>query len=830
MGKSLSKAFLVLAVLFAVAASAAEAQSGRVTGQVLDTDGHGMGGVTVAIDELGRATVTDPNGRYDFSDVAPGTYTLTFTLDENVETVADVVVSAGETARLDHSVAWNVSFADTLTVYSASRRQERIVDAPAAVTHISEEEIEREASHGQLPKLLEFTPGAQVTQSGLYDFNFNTRGFNSSLNRRIVTLIDGRDPSVPFLGAQEWAAISMPLDDLASAELVRGPSSALYGANAFNGVLNLVSKQARYSEGGFGRLAGGELSTVNADLRQGGEIGGGWFYKVNGGYRGSDDFTQSRRTTPSPQNPAGRTPAQVTLDEYGTTSHGVLPGELIDPVLDDDEIVFGGARLDKYLDNGHAATIEGGYASIEGPVFQTGIGRVQLLDIERPWARANYNAPHWNLLGYWNGRDGVQRSLQATSPLDPNGRQGLLLLDSTNWQVELQGNTDLFDGRARLVGGASYGEEEIQTDRTLTFADIEADFTAAFAQADFDITNRLKLVLAGRYDESNLHDSQFSPKGSLVFALTPNQTIRATYNEAFQVANYSEFFLQAPVAPPLTALAALEQALAGLPGFVPLGFGAIPVLAVGNANLDIEEIETWELGYTGVLGGRTLLTADYYNSSAQNFISDLLPNVSAAGRLNSDFPFYTPPAALSGVARAVLLAQLQGLLAQIPALAALSNNFDGAPILVGATYTNFGEVDTEGIDVGLQWHISRPWRLNLNYSWFDFEIVEAPSSQLANQLKPNAPEHSFSTGLLYTVDRWDAGLNFRWVDGFDWSAGVFNGEVPSYELIDLVGNYRVTDSIGLGLNVSNLTDEEHWQAFGGDVLGRRALGSIKFEW
>ena len=51
-------------------------------------------------------------------------------------------------------------------------------------------------------------PGAEVTQSGIYDYNFNTRGFNSSLNRRVATLIDGRNPAVPFLGAQEWAAMT----------------------------------------------------------------------------------------------------------------------------------------------------------------------------------------------------------------------------------------------------------------------------------------------------------------------------------------------------------------------------------------------------------------------------------------------------------------------------------------------------------------------------------------------------------------------------------------------------------------------------------------------
>ena len=158
---------------------------------------------------------------------------------------------------------------------------------------------------------------------------------------------------MPFLGSQEWAAISFPLDDLASVELVRGPSSALYGANAFNGVLNLVTKQPRYSEGGLVRLTGGELSTFNGDLRQAGEIGGGWYYKLVGGYRQSDDFTVSR----------------VDGGEYGGpgTDVGTLPRERIPLVLTDDEIPFGGARLEKYLDNGHVGDRRGRLRRDRGP-------------------------------------------------------------------------------------------------------------------------------------------------------------------------------------------------------------------------------------------------------------------------------------------------------------------------------------------------------------------------------------------------------------------------------------------------------------------------------
>src|SRR4030095_5220641 len=181
-----------------------------------------------------------------------------------------------------------------ITVYSVSRREERVTDAPAAVTVVPQQDIEIKASSGQIPKLLEFSPGVDFTQSGLYDTNFNTRGFNSSLNRRILTLIDGRDPSVPFLGSQEWAAGSFPMDELSRVELVRGPGSALYGANAFNGVLNMTTKAPRGSEGGQLRVTGGDPDTLRGDLRWAGGFGTDWFVKVVGGYVESDDFTRSR--------------------------------------------------------------------------------------------------------------------------------------------------------------------------------------------------------------------------------------------------------------------------------------------------------------------------------------------------------------------------------------------------------------------------------------------------------------------------------------------------------------------------------------------------------
>jgi outer membrane receptor for ferrienterochelin and colicins len=807
----------LMAVLAVGSALPALAQgTGNIEGRIARVGGAALGGVTVAVDGLGRAQLTGANGAFSFRGVPAGEYDLTFTLADQSMRVENVVVTAGQTTTVEPEVDWTVSYVDTITVYSASRQTERITEAPAAITVISEEQIAREGNSGQVPKLLEFTPGAEVTQSGLYDFNFNARGFNSSLNRRILTLIDGRDPSVPFLGSQEWAAVSFPLDDLASLELVRGPGSALYGSDAFNGVLNMVTKAPRFSRGGKVQATVGDLDTRRLDFRAAGELGGGFYGKATAGWMESEDFSVSRnvasggpeyRPCPTPVSPDCLVPEPVPLR------------------VTEDKLAFGGVRLDKYFGgSAQVLTVEGGTAQIEGPVAQTGIGRVQLLDIERPWARANFNATHFNLLGYWNARKAPEQLALRSG--------GNLALDSENWVVEAQGNVGFAGGRGHLVGGASYKEEDIDSfdprtgQQSLMFAPVSHDFTGVFGQAEFNFTDALKAVVALRWDDSSLHDAQVSPRGSLVYAFNPSHTVRVTYAEAFQTPNYSEFFLRAPVAPPLTALAALEAALAPFLGGVPLGFGSIPILAVGNPFLEPEEVTSYEIGYSGIFNRRAYFTADYYRNDIENFVTDLIGRVQPGiGNINPAFAPYAPPAALSPQARAIVLAQLQALLG--PTFFVMSNAPDGSPIIVPVSYVNFGEVESEGIELGLNYYVTERWVVDATASWLDFEVQqELPQDPVV----PNAPETKASLGLSYLADRFDASLKFRWVDGFEWAAGVFRGPVPSYEVFNLTANYRVTDAITVGVDVSNLLDSNHWEAFGGDILERRALAHVAFRW
>jgi outer membrane receptor protein involved in Fe transport len=798
-------AFVILLVTSLQGLVAAQ-NAGRIQGRVTHENGTTVVGVTVVLNETSATALTSTSGEFSFNGVPPGTYSLTFILGENLDTKSDVVVASGGTTEVAQTVAWEVGFSELLVVVAPSRRLERIVEAPAAVTRVTAAEIEDQAAHGQLPKLLEFTPGAEPTQSGLYDFNFNARGFNSTLNRRVATIIDGRNTSIPFLGSEEWAALSFPLDEVANLEFLRGPSAALYGANASSGVVNVTSKAPRDSPGGMVRATFGQLDTVNVDFRWAGALGDNWHAKAAGGVRRSGDFTVSRNGQ-----------AEYTVPCPPGVTGNCLPQERVPLArVDDNDIFFGSARVDKYVADGMSLAMEAGIADISGPVLQTGIGRVQVLEVQRPWGRVNFNSSRANLLASYTGR-------RAPRQLALGPGTNLSLSDD---RVQFEGQTNWTFGQNKVfvVAGASAGHESIDSfddtrgAQSLLFSPVDANQEAVFGQADINLTRRLKLVLAGRGDWHTLHDFQFSPKGSAVYTIDTNHSVRFTYNEAFQVPNYAEFFLQTDAAPPAN-LSALNVICA--PFGVNCGFGPTRVLAVGNEDLLLEEISTWEVGYKGLLRGRALVTIDYYNSESSNFVTDLLPQLGTAlGRVNPNFGPWEGPPGLPPPA----VAQVRALAPPI-----LSNNLDGSNVLVAASYANFGTVNTQGIDLGVDYFLRRGWRGTLSYSWFDFDIQnDLPG--FSTLLLPNAPSHRLSAAVRFERGPFNTHFSIRWVDAFRWSVGPFQGDVPSYTTADLTAQYEMGKRVIVGLNVANLFDDQHWEAFGGDILRRRALVSVQWGW
>lgn len=801
--RSVRSLFLgILITLFAVNLFAA---NGSITGRISRASGAGIGGVIVQVVETGEVQLSSADGDFRFT-VPEGTYSLQFVAGDNVATESNVVVRGGAATTVNKTVDWNISVAETITVYSASRRVERVTEAPAAVTVLTEETIAAVAPSGQAPRMIESAPGVDYTQSGLYDTNFNARGFNSSLNRRILTLIDGRDPAVAFLGSQEWAALSFPIDEMASVELIRGPGSALYGANAFSGVLNMTTRLPKNSPGGRLMLSGGDLNTRRADIRHAGALGGEWYYRLVGGYQQSDDYTRSRNTA-----------AEYSTLCAATGAVNCLPREAVPLALEEVNIRFGGLRADKHFENSNVFTAEGGYSTIEGPTFQTGIGRVQVTDVERPWARLNYNMRHFNIGGYYDARVAENQVALAS-----NAR---LYEDSHNMHAEVQTNWDFFGGKTRLIGGAAYNQQEVDTAnpqgvQTLMSQATDETQQSVFGQAEFDLGTKVKLVGAARWDDSTLHEAQFSPKAAIVFTPSTNHTLRYGYNEAFQRPNYSELFLSAPAGAPanLAGAASLNPASAPLaPVLQQLGFGSMPILARGNANLDVEKVKGHELGYAGIYGGKVFLTVDLYQSNLTNFVTDLLPGVNPA------FAAYQVPAGVPANVAAGINAFLN---AALGARRAGLTTVNGTPALV-LSYANAGEVDTQGGEIAVNYYITNNWLVDFNYAYFDFDVK---SQAIGDRLLPNAPENKFNLGIGWRGDRFDAKATYRWVEEFDWAAGIFVGTIPEYEVLNLAGTFRISDMFSVGADISNALDDEHYEAFGGDLLQRRALGFVTVNW
>ena len=868
------RSLMTIAVLLAstFGGPATAQQTGRVEGTVVKaSDGTPIQGVSVTVVGTSISTVTDTDGSFALPRVPSGEHVILVRWLGFQPQQASVTVLPGSTQRADIRLDAQVVMLGEITVSAASRVPERIVEAPAAVSVINPVTLRDRSVTGQVPRALEQVPGVDVVQSGMNDFNVNARGFNSSLNRRVLVLQDGRDLAIAFLGSQEWNGMSISLEDVGTLEMVRGPGSALYGANAYSGVINIMTPTARDVLGTKITAAGGELSTIRGDVRHAGISPDGRLgYRLNFGYNRSDSWTESRTALNGSDALAEYRKAS---DDPVTLSVEAIPlsGQDRDPISgaasgDPDKVqnVYGGSRFDYYADNGSVLTVEGGAAQVENEVFVTGIGRVQVNKALKPWARAAWGSTNYNLMGWYSGRNSLdpQFSLSSGLPLEEK---------SSIFHFEGQYNRSFVDDKARVVLGASYRNSNVDTQGTLmqlTDDDRSDDYYSGYGQFEYRPIPELRLVGAARVDDGTLFSTQFSPKGAIVYNVNDTHSIRATVNRAFQTPNYSEFFLRVPAAASSTSPATLEGSLEGyyatvldpatvgpllaaamgtlgLPTDLPWNFAAeTPVLALGNANLEVEKVTGWEVGYKGALVENAYVSIDLYLNRLSNFVTDLLPGVN-----QGQYPTYLLTdggtdvagnlAAIDAVLAGAGLPAANPLRAGNAALAAgydaLVNSAIGSPALstvngtraVVVSYANAGKVEEKGIELGVGYGFSPEMRVDASYTFFDFDVKETGLLAAGQTIIPNTPKHKVGISLTYTgLQGFDAAISTKFNDSFDWAAGVFEGRVRSRQSIDLNLGYRFNNNTRAFASATNLLDQSRFQLYGGSVIGRRILGGV----
>lgn len=828
--------------------------TGAVTGRVTRQDDQSpLAGVSITVQGTGVAGVTGTDGRYVLPRVPGGQQTLLFRwLGYRPHSVL-VNVMAGGTVTADAALQPQPIALDEVVI-SASRTPERVVEAPAAVSIVDIPQIRTAAITGQVARAIAAIPGVDVVQNGVHDFNVNARGFNSSLNRRVLVLQDGRDLSLAFLGAQEWAATAPP-DESGRIEMVRGPGSALYGANAFSGVLAISTPSAREVAGTRLTLGGGELTTFKGDLRHAGVAADGRLgYKVTGGYSRSDTWSRSRTSndgldlsrdyaaaTDDPLGAEVRVEQRPLNGQDTTVGTGTAVGDR-DPITQ----IYGTGRLDYYLDNGSITTLEGGATQVENEIFVTGIGRVQVTKALRPWARASWSHTNYNVMAWYSGRNSIepQYSLLSGAPIDE---------ESSIWHFEGQYNRRFLDDQARIVLGTSYRATHVNTFGTL-LPDADDDRTDAYysgyGQLEYELTPQLRVVAAARVDDGDLFDTQVSPKGALVFSPTRDHSVRFTFNRAFQTPAYSEFFLRVPVAAsPAQLEAGLESYFAAVKASLPPALlaglnldtlpwafdPATPTLALGNKDLEVETVTGWELGYKGNISNKAYVTIDGYINKLKNFVTDLLPGVN---------PDYLPFDLTLGGTRDVdaTLQQLDARLASqglpanhplrspIPTLRAGYGAVRPVAATIGSvrgaavSYTNAGNVTERGVELGAGVYATSYLQFAGSYTFFDFTVND---QEVGDVLEPNTPKHKGNLSINYSGPQGlDLSASARFVDSYQWASGVFAGTVPSSQTIDLNAGYGVNNNLRIYALATNVLDQQRYHLFGGSVIGRRVLGGV----
>ena len=187
-----------VAVYAILIASTLLAQKGTLTGKVLDAaNGLPLIGANVSLEGTSQGAATDTEGRFTILQVEAGEQTLMASYIGYQVLKQDVIVRGGETLSMDLELEPEVIQMETYVV-TASRRRERVEDAPAAISVISKAQIRRE-SNTNLGDYLKGTKGIDFTQSGIDSYNMTARGFNSSFSSRLLTLTDGRMANVPSL-------------------------------------------------------------------------------------------------------------------------------------------------------------------------------------------------------------------------------------------------------------------------------------------------------------------------------------------------------------------------------------------------------------------------------------------------------------------------------------------------------------------------------------------------------------------------------------------------------------------------------------------------------
>ncbi len=435
-----------------------------------------------------------------------------------------------------------------IEVTSASKKEQKLSETAAAIYVITSEDIRR-SGFSTLPDVFRMVPGMQVARVNANQWAISSRGFNGPYSNKLLVLVDGRTVYTPSFGGVFWSDQDLVLEDLERIEVIRGPGATLWGANAFNGVINIISKQAKDTQGLLTSTSYGNLEQPVSSLRYGAKIGDNLHYRVYGRYLSHESF----------ENGAG--------ENLG----------------DDWRMGSGGTRWDWDFSESDLLTVQGDFhRGTVGDLHATP-------QLTPPYfsnvATDNENTSA-NILARWTHRysEDNEFSLQAYydrlehGELESKTRENTFDLDLRHRFVLGERNEIIWGGGYRYLPGELLNPGQIRW----TEAESHHQLANIFVQDELTvIPDQLLFTLGSKFEHNDFSGLEIQPSARLHYTPTEKQSIWAAASRAVRIPTLLDTRLEVDL------------------GVLPATPTTPPVMLrlTGNPEIGVEEVFAYELGY-----------------------------------------------------------------------------------------------------------------------------------------------------------------------------------------------------------------------------------------
>jgi len=777
---------LVLVLLIAVTAAAQAPSTGRLTGTVTDPSGAAIpgAGILARNSQIGSEFRTFANvaGVWVLSSIPGGSYALSINAQSfRTTSFKDIKVDAGATATVDATL--QIGLANEIVV-TASKFEEEVVNAPATATVISEQMI-RDMPTQNMADLLRTVPGMNVTQTSAGVTGVASRAASGALPATQLVLVDGRTIYLDFLGMAFLDLISTSLDEVKQMEVIRGPASAVWGAYAMNGVVNILTKPPReilgttltLGIGTFDRSGGGAESNRGSlyysSVTHAQALRDRWSFKITGGAYTQDAFARPQGTIPNPYH----TP-YPSFQNVGTTR----------PKAD--------ARIDYDLPDGKQHfTFAGGQVRRNAMVLGAAGGL--RYDAISSYGKVDYGRGALRITAFANILAGDGNYVLFVSP---TGQPILEHDKSQAYHIEV-GDSRLVRARHLISYGGSF--RHIGINSSITPQAKSRNEGGAYFQDEILLSKHFRWVAGARVDKFNfLKGAILSPRTAFMVKPAPGQTFRVSYNRAYVAPSAFATYIQLDI---------LYQLDLGL--FVPQLAGnyfGFPMRFSGNRDLKEQSLNGYEVGYTATVAkGRASLGGAFYINDSRHAFGYL-----QIGSYTSQSPppgWPLPPSVLDALIAANAFGPGMGL-----------------PSLY-ASYNLRGKVRNKGLELNADVRFNRYFTGFANYSW---QAQPKGSGIDVSSYYNLPPTHRFNAGLSFDYKRYLGNVSVGYVGSAYWNdilSAVYGGPTEAYTVVNVSGGVRWG---GGGkymamLKISNLANTPIQNHVFGDILKRQIAGELR---